>query len=153
MSTKENKAVVLRLAQVLNAGDLDQLDEILAPDYIRHDPNPLLKDVDREEYKEAFTKLREAFPDAKWTAEEILADGDKVILRGSFHGTHKGQFFNIPPSGKEVTYPILAIYRIENGMIVEDWHIFHSIGLWEQLIPEVRALIEQATRWPPTCSA
>jgi predicted ester cyclase len=146
MSTEENKAVIRRLAQVLNADNLDQLDDILAPNYIRHDPNPLLKDVGREEYKEAFAKLRGAFSDAKWTPEEILADGDKVILRASFHGTHEGQFFNIPPSGKEVTYPILAIYRIEDGMIVEDWHFFHSIVLWEQLIPEVRALIEHATR-------
>lgn len=146
MSTEENKAVVRRLAQVLNAGNLDQLNDILAADYVRHDPNPLLKDVGRTEYKEAFTKLREAFPDAKWTLEEMLADGDKVIARGSFRGTHNGPFFNIQPSGKEVTYPILAIYRIEDGMIAEDWHIFHSIGLWEQLIPEIRALIEQATK-------
>jgi steroid delta-isomerase-like uncharacterized protein len=142
---EENKAVVLRLAQVLNAGHLDQLDYILAPNYIRHDPNPLLKDVGRTEYKEAFTRLRKAFPDAKWTLEEILADGDRVIGRWTFRGTHTGPFFNIPPSGKEVTYPILAIYRIEDGMIAEDWHIFHSIGLWEQLIPEVKSLIEQAT--------
>ena len=53
------------MGQVINSGNLDQLDEILAPDYIRHDPNPLLKDVEREEYKEAFTRLGKAFPDAE----------------------------------------------------------------------------------------
>lgn len=146
MSIEAKKAVVRRLAQVVNAGNLDQLDDVLASNYVRHDPNPLLKDAGRKEYKEAFTKLREAFPDAKWTLEEILADGDRVIGRWSFHGTHNGPFFNIPPSGKEVTYPILAIYRIEDGKIAEDWHIFHSIGLWEQLIPEIKVLIEQATK-------
>jgi steroid delta-isomerase-like uncharacterized protein len=146
MSIEENKQVVRRLVQIVNSGNLDQLNDILASDYVRHDPNPLLKDVGRKEYKEAFTKLREAFPDAKWTLEEILADGDRVIGRWSFHGTHNGPFFNIPPSGKEVTYPILAIYRIEDGKIAEDWHIFHSIGLWEQLIPEIKVLIEKATK-------
>lgn len=146
MLAEENKEVVRRLAQVSNSGNLDQLHDILAPNYIRHDPNPLLKDVGREEYKEAFTRVRKAFPDAEWTLEEVLSDGDRVIGRWSFRGTQNGPFFNIPPSGKEVTYPILAIYRIEDGMIAEDWHIFHSIGLWQKLIPEIRSLIEQATK-------
>jgi steroid delta-isomerase-like uncharacterized protein len=139
VSVEKNKAVILRLAQVLNAGDIDQLDAILAPAYVRHDPNPLLKGAGRMEYKQAFTRLREAFPDAKWTSEEILADGNRVIGRWTFRGTHTGPLVNIPPSGKVVTYPILAIYRIEDGMIAEDWHIFHSIGLWEQLIPEIKS--------------
>lgn len=146
MLIEDNKEVVRRLAQVINSGNLDQLDEILASDYIRHDPNPLLKDVGREEYKKAFTRLRKAFPDAEWTLEELLSDRDRVIGRWSFRGTHNGSFYNIPPSGKKVTYPILAIYRIEDGMIAEDWHIFHSIGLWQELIPEIGALIEQATK-------
>lgn len=145
MSENKNKDVVLYLAKIVNAGDLERLDEILAPDYIRHDPNPLMKDIDREEYKKAFTMLRTAFPDAQWKLEELLSDGDRVIGRWTFRGTHNGPFFNLPPSGKVVTYPILAIYRIENGMIAEDWHIFHSIGLWQTLIPEIGALIEQAT--------
>lgn len=146
MSVDENKEVVLRLAKIVNAGDLDRLDEILAPDYIRHDPNPLMKDIGREEYKQAFRMLRKAFPDAQWQMEELLSDGDRVVGRWSFCGTHNGHFFNLPPSGKLVTYPILAIYRIEDGMIAEDWHIFHSIGLWQTLIPEIGALIEQATK-------
>ena len=81
MLAEENKEVVRRLGQVINSGNLDQLDEILAPNYIRHDPNPLLKDVGRKEYKEAFRKVREAFPDAEWTLEEILADGGRTLFR------------------------------------------------------------------------
>jgi predicted ester cyclase len=146
MHSEEKKAVVRRLAQAVNSGDLDDLDNVLAPNYIRHDPNPLMKDVGREEYKQAFKKLRNAFPDAKWTLDDILSDGDKVIGRWSFLGTQNGPFFNIPPSGKEVTYPILAIYRIEDEMIAEDWHIFHSLGLWQTLIPEIGSLIEEATK-------
>ena len=146
MQSTKNKEVVRRLAHVINSGNLDDLDDVLAPHYVRHDPNPLLEDVGREEYKQAFTRLRNAFPDAEWVLEELLSEGDRVTGRWTFRGTHKGPFFNIPPSGKEVTYPILAIYRIEDGMIAEDWHLFHSIGLWQQLIPEIGALIEQATQ-------
>lgn len=149
MNSEENKAVVRRLAQAVNSGELQELDNVLAPDYVRHDPNPLLENVGREEYKEAFSRLRAAFPDAQWTIEELLSDGDRVIGRWTFRGTQDGPFFNLPPSGREVTYPILAIYRIEDGMIAEDWHIFHSIGLWQTLIPEIAELIQQATEESP----
>lgn len=144
MAAEENKEVIRRLCNVINEGNFDQLDEILAPHYVRHDPNPLLKNAGREEYKKAFTAFRRAFPDAQWTLEDLLADGDRVIGRWTFRGTHLGAFFNIPPGGQQVSYPILAIYRIENGMIAEDWHIFHSIGLWQKLIPQIENLIEQA---------
>ena len=146
MSVEENKAIIRRLGEAVNTGDFDALDGILSPDYVRHDPNPLLADAGREEYEQAFTRLRGAFSDAHWTLEELLADGDRVIGRWTFRGTHDGAFFNIPPSGKAVTYPIIAIYRIEDGKIAEGWHIFHSIGLWQELIPEIAELIEAATR-------
>ena len=64
MSAETNKAIVRRLAQVVNSGNLDQLDKILAPDCVRHDPNLLLKEVGREEYKRTFTNVREALSDA-----------------------------------------------------------------------------------------
>jgi len=146
MGSEENKRVVQRLAQAINSGHLEDLDSVLSPSYVRHDPNPLMKDIGREEYKQAFIRLRTAFPDAKWTIEDLLSDGDKVIGRWTFRGTHRGPFFNIPPSGKVVTYPILAIYKIENGMIIEDSHIFHAIGLWQTLIPEIGRMIEEATQ-------
>jgi len=59
-------------------------------------------------------------------------------------GTNKGRFYNIPPSGKKKTYPIIAIYCIADGKIAEDWHIFHSLGLWKQLIPEIDELLKKA---------
>jgi predicted ester cyclase len=148
LAAEANKQVVLRLARALNSGSLDQLDGILAPGYVRHDPNALFREAGRKEYKDAFSRLRSAFPDANWTLEEVLSDGDRVVGRWTFRGTHTGLFFNIKPTGRVVTYPILAIYRIHQGMIAEDWHIFHSIGMWQELIPEIRTLIESATKEP-----
>jgi steroid delta-isomerase-like uncharacterized protein len=143
---EENKEIIRHLARIINSGNFDELNEVLAPTYVRHDPNPLMNDIGREEYKQAFMRLRNAFPDAHWTLEEILSDNDRVVGRWSFRGTHNGQFFNIPPSGKVITYPIIAIYRIEDRMIAEDWHIFHSIGLWQKLIPEIGELIDRVTK-------
>jgi hypothetical protein len=65
MNSEKNKEIVRRLAQVVNSGNFDDLNNVLAPNYVRHDPNPLLKDIECEEYKQVFTRLRDAFPDAK----------------------------------------------------------------------------------------
>jgi steroid delta-isomerase-like uncharacterized protein len=145
MTANDNKSVILRLAQAINAGDFDALDSILALDYIRHDPNPLMADAGRDKYKAAFRALRAGFPDAQWTIEDLLTDGDKVVARWIFRGTHDGKFFNLMPTGKVVSYPILAIYRVEDGMIAEDWHIFHSLALWQTLIPEISRLVSEAS--------
>ena len=144
MSAEKNKAIIRRLGEVVNKGNLDSVDEIFASDYVRHDPSALLGNVGREEYKQAFTNLRHSFPDAQWKMEDLLADGDKVVARWTFTGTHEGQFFNIPPSGKKVAYPIIAIYRVADGKIAEDWHIFHILGLWQELIPEISELLKKA---------
>jgi steroid delta-isomerase-like uncharacterized protein len=146
MQPEGSKAILRRLVELLNEGELDAVDQIFAPDYVRHDPSDLLHEVGVEEYKAAFARLRRAFPDAHWTIEDLLEDGDKVVARVSFRGTHEGSLFNIPPSGAVVTYPIMGIYRIENGRIAEDWHIFHALGLWQKLIPDVASLIAQAQR-------
>jgi predicted ester cyclase len=146
MSAEDYENIVRNLGRLLNTGDLNGLNQVFASDHVRHDPNPLLEDAGIEEYRQASARLRTAFPDARWVLEEILADGDRVIGRWSFRGTHNGPLLNISPTGKDVKYPILAIYRIEDGRIAEDWHILHSIGLWQELIPEIQEFIERATQ-------
>jgi steroid delta-isomerase-like uncharacterized protein len=144
MSGYSNKDVLHRLADALNSRDLDAVDDVFAPGYVRHDPSDLLREAGVKEYKQAFSKILTAFPDAHWIMEEVLEDGDRVIGRWRFNGTQTGPLFNLPPSGKKVTYPIIAIYRIENGRIAEDWHVFHALGLWQTLIPEIRELLDRA---------
>jgi steroid delta-isomerase-like uncharacterized protein len=144
MSSQGNKNLLRQLGQALNDGDLDAVEGIFAPDYVRHDPTGLLHEVGVREYKQAFSAFRRAFPDAHWTLEEALEDGDRVVGRWTFHGTHDGPFFNLAPTGRKVTYPIIGIYRVENGRIAEDWHVYHALGLWQTLIPEVAELIADA---------
>jgi predicted ester cyclase len=144
VSTENNKAILRRLQEGLNEGNLGVADEVFAPDYVRHDPSGLLRDVGVQEYKQAFAAIRRAFPDAHWTLDELLAVDDRVIGRWTFRGTHSGPLFKVAPTGRSVTYPIIAVYRIENGRIAEDWHVFHALGLWEALIPEIGELIARA---------
>ena len=86
------------MAEAVNKENLELVDEVFAYDYVRHNPSALLGDVGRKEYKQVFTNLRRAFPDAHWTIEDLLEDGDKMIGRWTFTGTHNGQFYTIPPS-------------------------------------------------------
>ena len=144
MSVQSNKNLIHRLVDALNSGDLDAVDGIFAPGYVQHDPSGLLHEVGIEEYKKTFSAIRGAFPDVEWTIKELLEDGDRVIGRFTFQGTHEGLFFNIRPTGRKITYPIMAVYRIEEGRIAEDWHIFHALGLWQSLIPEIKELIDDA---------
>jgi predicted ester cyclase len=77
--------------------------------------------------------FREAFPDSYFTVEDMIAEGDKVVTRKTFHGTHEGEFIGIPPSGKTVTIELIDIVRISEGMVVEHWFIGDNLGMMRQL--------------------
>jgi predicted ester cyclase len=72
-----------------------------------------------------------------WTvqliAEDMIAEGDKVVVRSTFRGTHKGDLMGIPPTGKQVTMPLILIYRIADDKIVEHWMQADALGLLQQL--------------------
>lgn len=79
------------------------------------------------------TMFRSGFPDIKMTIEEVVAEGDKVVFRVTVHGTHKGEFKGIAPTGKQVTMTGMQIWRIEGGKIVEGWFNRDDLGLMQQL--------------------
>lgn len=83
--------------------------------------------------KEHIAMFEAAFPRYELIAEDIIAEGDKVVARITFRGTHLGEFFGIPPTGTEAETSLIAIYRIEDGKIVEDWIQADAVGLLEQL--------------------
>lgn len=77
--------------------------------------------------------LREAFPDIKYTVEDMIEEGDKVVARWTTQGTHKGTFMGIPPTGKQVTFSGIEIIRIKDGQAVEEWEEFDRARLMQQL--------------------
>ena len=74
-----------------------------------------------------------AFPDLHVHIKDTLAEGDKLVMRWSAHGTHTGELMGIPPTGKQVSVGGTAIDRFENGQSVEHWEIFDQVGLMQQL--------------------
>jgi steroid delta-isomerase-like uncharacterized protein len=134
MSTEENKALARRvIEQMFNEGNLDVADELLALDYVDHDPS-LPEDVHGPEgFKQYVGMYRAAFPDLHVQIEDQLAEGDRVATRWTGSGTHDGELAGIAPTGKRVTVPGMEIVRIANGKLVEGWEGYDSGTLMQQL--------------------
>lgn len=129
---EQNKAVVLRAeAEVWNKGNLAAVDEIYAPDFLCHF-------VDGIEWRgqagiqAAVASHRKSFPDWHERVEDIVAEGDRVVIRIHSTGTQLGAFNGIPPTGKKVSIEEFHIFRLEHGTIAEQWGM-----------PDVHALLEQ----------
>ena len=134
MSAEENKALVRRYAEeLLNQTNLDLFDEIFAPDFVLYGADPdQVSGV--EDLKQFFGMLRSGFPDFQVTIEDLFAaEGDKVVLRFTFRGTHQGEFMGIGPSGNRVTFTGIDIFRIADGQIVELWNQEDVLGMMQQL--------------------
>lgn len=132
MSTEENKALVRRGYEEMNKGNLARMDEGFAADVVVHTPAGQ-ETHGLEEGKQLITKLWRAFPDHHETVDDIVAEGDKVVARVRWTGTHQGEFQGIAPTGKQVTLRAITIYRIAGGKIVEVWEEADILGLMQQL--------------------
>ena len=132
MSTEEHKALVRRFVEeVWNGRNPSRVDELFAASHLFHGAgNPPL---DREGHRQMIAHFQEAFPDGRTTSEELLAEGDTVVQRWTFRGTHQGAFQGIPPTGKPVTLTGISIWRVNGGTIVESWHELDTLGLMQQL--------------------
>ena len=130
--TAENKAIVERLVELWNTGDLSIADKLFATDFVNHDPGrPNVTDL--ESYKGWVVENHTAFPDFHVEVHDMIAENNKVASRWTVSGTHKGEFLNIPPSGNKVTITGIEISRLANGKIVEVWWSYDRLGMMQQL--------------------
>lgn len=130
----ENKAIFRRYFEgVLNTGNLTAVDELIASDYVSHYPTGYDFGGGPEDVKQIVTMVRTGFPDVRFTVKDLIAEGDKVVGRWTFRGTHTGNFMGIPPTGKQASVMGIAIYRIANGKIAEAWVAWDQMGLMQQL--------------------
>ncbi|HLQ29843.1 MAG TPA: ester cyclase [Ktedonobacteraceae bacterium] len=139
MSTEENKARIRKyIDEAWNKGNVDIIDEMMAPDYARY-PNGPGKPLNREEQKQRIVAYRKAFPDFHLTIEDLVAEGDKVVFRMTGRGTHRGTFMGTPPGGKQMTISIIDIARFADGKIVEHWGNRDDLGMLQQIgaIPSI----------------
>jgi steroid delta-isomerase-like uncharacterized protein len=132
MSTEENKAVARKFYEIFETGDLAAADEIVATDYVNHNAIPG-QTPGLEGYKAVVTALRASLPDIKYTIEDQVAEGDKVVTRYTGRGTHQGEFFGIAATGKPLTMTGLVLQRVVGGKIQESWLELDMLGLMQQM--------------------
>jgi steroid delta-isomerase-like uncharacterized protein len=132
------KSTVRRLYEVVNAGNLDLMDELLADDFVEHEEFPGFS-PDRDGVKKFFEMAHAAFDGLRMEVEELVVDGDKVAVRATLHGTHKGEFLGIPATGKTVAVPLADFARVgSDGKLAEHWGVMDNLILMQQLglVPE-----------------
>jgi len=121
------------MEEVFDRGNISLIDELFAPDFVEHEELPPGIPGGSEGVKQLSTMFRSAFPDFKATIDDMIAEGDKVVVRGTWSGTHEGEFMGIPPTGKRVSFGVIDIVRIEGGKFVEHWGQMDNMGLMQQL--------------------
>ncbi|MBD0298445.1 MAG: ester cyclase [Bacteroidota bacterium] len=122
MTTDQNKELVIRFnKEFIEGGNMNTLNELLAPDFINHTAPPgVSKGPDGVAY--FFNNiLKAAFPDLTVEILDQIAEGNKVATRKCFHATHKGDFFGVPASNKKVTIDVMDIIYLRDGKAVEHW--------------------------------
>jgi steroid delta-isomerase-like uncharacterized protein len=130
MSIKENKALIRRIYELANQKKVDAFFEFLAPEYVEHWTD---RNLSREEAIEADTMFFKALSDLTATIEDLVAEGDKVAIRVTWRGTHKGELMGMSPTGKKAEMTNAGIYRIANGKIAECWATIDSLRFMQQL--------------------
>jgi serine phosphatase RsbU (regulator of sigma subunit)/predicted ester cyclase len=121
ISVDENKALVRRFLEAHAKGDLDTLEEMLAPDFVNHNLLPG-QEPGREGYLRSFTEYHAAYSDTRYVIEKQVAEGDEVVTTFAVSATHdRGEWMGLVPTGKEFEALLVLIHRIVGGKIAEEW--------------------------------
>lgn len=127
----ELEAIATAYFDAFNTGDRDALDALLAPDYVQN--MGAIMSQDRSRHLERMMAVRAGFPDGVYTIDWTLADGDKVVIRNTFRGTHEGEFAGVPASGNPVAVGAFHVHRVACGKIAETWNAGDALGLFYQM--------------------
>ena len=131
-----NKATFRRIEGAINTGDVEliskTIDDLVAPDVRIHMPLP----VDArgpQAFRQVWAMLLRGLPDLHLTIEDLLEEGDKVVMRASVTGTHQGEYMGLPPTGRSIKYNEIFIWRLADGRIAEMWGVVDVFAQMKQL--------------------
>jgi steroid delta-isomerase-like uncharacterized protein len=139
MSTAQeisNNATFRRIQDAVNTGDVEviskTIDEVVAPDVLIRMPLPI-EAPGAQAFRQLWAMLLRGLPDLNLTIEDLIAEGDEVVMRASVTGTHQGEYMGLPPTGKTVTYNEIFIFRLVGGRIAEMWGVVDVFSQMKQL--------------------
>ncbi|MFF9851460.1 ester cyclase [Streptomyces litmocidini] len=132
MSVETNKALVRRLfEEVLNERRVEAVDELASADYRENDPLPGQREG-REGLKDRVTMLTEGLSPT-FSIEDLIGEGDRVVVRWTNNATHSGTFLGIPPTGRSCRFAGIDIFRLDDGRLVEHWDVVDQLSMLQQL--------------------
>lgn len=133
MSQQNTELLNRYFAEAWNQGNLDLLDELVAPHFVNH--NPIFPGLPPgpASLKPNFVALRSAFPDIHFTIEDQVCEAGKVVTRWTCRGTHRGNWRNIAPTGRPVQIAGIQTNRISRGQITEQWLVVDQLGMLQQM--------------------
>ena len=153
MSEEQSKAVVSRFYNELwNERNLNVADEIFAADCVTHQLQSGAETVavarNPEAVKHHVEEWLVGFPDLRFTVEQMLVEGERVMTQSVMRGTHTGVWLGIAPTNKEVSVRLSVIHRVANGKIVEDWVLVEALGFFQQfgLVPSTAEILAQTAK-------
>jgi predicted ester cyclase len=127
-----NKGIIARYVYATNINDFDSFDGYVAEDYIEHNPIPG-QEQGREGLKEAYKIFAGPFPDAYFVFKDLICEGEYVFGRGEISGTHEGEFFGIPGSGKKVYWTGTRLFRVQDLKVTDGWFNVDMVSLLQQM--------------------
>jgi steroid delta-isomerase-like uncharacterized protein len=128
------RTLVRRLEDAMNTRRLELLDDVLAPDVVRHcQATPHLSITDREQFKEFLRQDAQTFPDNVQTFTQVLVDGDRAAVWATYEGTQTGPMGPFPPSGEKARFDFAGVFRIRGGRIAEMWLVWDNVTVLSQL--------------------
>ena len=132
---QENIAVIRKVFQAINQRDLDAIPPLLAPGFVRHDLTDLFDEIKGGEgvVQDFLQVMIKGFPDMQFQEEDIIANDSRLSMRYTIVGTHDGDFFGVPPTGKKVTINAVIINNFEDGKIAEAWQLIDYGSLFLQI--------------------
>lgn len=128
----QNERLARQFYAAFSTGDVDILDQILSKDWADRPPIPG-QPPGRDGEKATIQAFRIAFPDIQFTLEDVIVAADKVTVRSTARGTHRGEFLGVAPTQRTVSFMTIDIHQIANHQIVETWHLEDFYGLLQQL--------------------
>jgi steroid delta-isomerase-like uncharacterized protein len=128
-----NKELIRRFyREVYVDWNMALVDAVLSPRFVSHDW-PEAGPTGPRAFRDYYSAVRSAVPDAHYEVDDLVAEGDRVMVRWRLLGTHEGDFRGIPPTGKAITLRGIALYRVEDGELMERWVVSDLYGLLEEI--------------------
>ena len=133
-SVEELKALLYRITEeIWDNGRIELIDELISEDFIDNIDIPGVEGSGRETYRASVIEMRTAFPDYRNPIDFVVAEGDIVATFGRVTGTHRGELYGIPPTGRQIDMPTVGALRFRDGRAVERWGTGDNLLMMQQL--------------------